>query len=70
MVKKSKNKIEPSLPYYLPIDEVGIEGFMSLLRALVLSEIQTALSRFSTQVTDSISHDDNCYAKQASTTFN
>ena len=54
----------PSLLYYLLI--YGGRGDSCLfLRALALSKTRTALSRFWTEVTDSISYDDNHYDKCA-----
>ena len=54
---------EPSLPWYLSIAEEKTDGFVSLLRTLVQSEIQTALSKIWTLANNSISYDNNHYAK-------
>ena len=51
---------EPSLPYYFSITGRR-DGFMTFLRTLVWSVTQTASSRIWTQVSDSISYDNNCY---------
>ena len=40
---------EPSLPYYLPIDEGRIAGFIPFPRALVRCEMQTVSSRIWTK---------------------
>ena len=60
------NSKEPSLPYYLSIARERRDGFMHFPKALAQSEIQTASTRIWTQVTDSISYDDNHYAKHTS----
>ena len=52
---------EPSLPYYLPIAEGRITGFMPFPRLLVLCEIQSALSRIWTRDVESIFFDYNHY---------
>ena len=52
---------EPSLPYYLPIARGRIIGFIPFPRVLVLSEMQSVLSRIWTHVAVSISYDDNHY---------
>ena len=55
---------ESSLFYYLPTAGCRRrDGFMPFQRVLVWSETQTVLSRIWTQVVDSISNDDNRYAK-------
>ena len=53
-----------NVPCYLPIAGGRTDGFMFFLRALARRETQTASSRFWTRVTDSISNDDNHYAKR------
>ena len=50
---------EPSLPYYLPIAEGRIIGFIPFPRVLVLCEMQSVLSKIWTHVAVSISYDDN-----------
>ena len=55
---------EPSL-FYLPIARRTF-GFMTFPRALVQSEMQTALSMIWTQVTNFISYSNNCYTKHTS----
>ncbi len=56
---------EHSLPYYLLI--AGGRQMDSSLRVLAQNEMWTASSRIWTQVTDSISYDDNIhYAKHTS----
>ena len=52
---------EPSLPYYLPIAEGRIIGFIPFLRVLILCEMQSVLSRIWTRAAVSISYDDNHY---------
>ena len=52
---------EPSLPYYLPIAGGRIIGFITFPRVLVLSEMQSILSRIWTRVAVSISYDNNHY---------
>ena len=52
---------EPSLPYYLPIAEGRIIGFIPFPRVLVLYEMQSVSSRIWTRVAVSISYDDNHY---------
>ena len=54
---------ELSLPYYLPITERNTEGFMPLPSVQARSETLTTSFRIWTRVTDSISYDDNRYAK-------
>ena len=56
---------ETSLPYHLPVTG-GKHGFMPFLRTLVRSETQTASSIIWTRIAESISYDDNRYAKRAS----
>ena len=43
--------------------EDKINGFILFLRAITQSEILTALSKICTNITDSISYDNNLYAK-------
>ena len=52
---------EISLPYYLPIAEGRIIGFIPFPRVLVLCEMQSVRSRIWTRVAVSISCDDNHY---------
>ena len=47
------------LPYYLPIVGERIFGFIPFLKVLASWEMQTALSRFWTQVTESNSFENN-----------
>ena len=54
---------EPYLSYYLAIAEGITSGFILFLRALAQSEMQTALSKIWTLVTNFISNNDDCYAK-------
>ena len=56
---KAKNT---SLPYYLPIGWGRTHGFMPLPRSLAQMK-QMASSWIWTQITDSISYDDNCYTQ-------
>ena len=57
---------EPSLPYNLMIAGKRRDEFIPFQRVLAQSEMQTALSRIWTWVTDSISFNDNHYALCAS----
>ena len=52
---------EPSLPYYLPIAEARMVGFIPFPRVLVLCEMQSVSSRIWTRVAVSISYDDDQY---------
>ena len=52
---------EPSLPYYLPIAEGRIIGFIPFPRVFVLCEMQSVSSRIWTCVTVSISYNNNHY---------
>ena len=51
----------PSLPYYLPVARRRIIGFISFLRVLALSEIQTVSYRIWIRVAVFISYDGNHY---------
>ena len=57
---------EPSLSYNLFIAGGRTDGFMPFPSILTLFEMQTSLFRIWTQVTDSFSYIDNCYAKHVS----
>ena len=50
---------EPSLPYYLPVFPVRIDGFMPFQTALAWSERQNTASRIWTQFVHSIPDDDS-----------
>ena len=52
---------EPSLPYYFPIAEGRIIGFIPFPRVLVLCEVQSVSSRIWTRIAVSISYEDNNY---------
>ena len=60
------NPKEPSLPYRLPIAGEKSDGFMFSPKPLAQIETQSASFRFWTQVTDSISYDNNRSTKLAS----
>ena len=52
---------EPSLPFYLPIAEWIITGFIPFSRVLVQCEMQSVSSKIWTCITVSISYDDNYF---------
>ena len=61
---------KPSMPYYLPLASgVGNNEYFPFPRVLVQSEMQTSLPRIWTQISDSISNDNDCYMKHASTPY-
>ena len=53
---------EPSLLYYLLVDEGITFCIRTFLRVLARKEMQTASSKSQNQITDSISNDNNRYA--------
>ena len=58
---------EPSLLFYLSIDEERTDVFMTFPMALLQSEMRTAWSRIWTQLSNLISYDNSYYIKPTST---